>query len=192
MNYRDGLHKDIGQVHPVGPEIYVMPMWTEDYCAYLVEQVEAQHAFKRGQGYAGTGENKKIRTTDVRLDDLPQVYEGYVHTFNNLLHNIIKKIWLVKLDHSDAFFTRYTMDGQRQLLPHMDHSSIVSMTIKLNQDYEGGSLHFIRQKLANTHMPVGHLVFFPSGCTHIHEVTPLTGGKRYAITFWTQPRPPAA
>ncbi len=187
MNYRDGLHKDIGKVQPAGPEIYVMPMWTVDYCAYVVEKVEQQHEFKQGQGYVGLGENPKIRSTDVKLKDLPDVHQGYLQTYNNLLRNIIKRIWLVQVDHSDAFVTRYTMDTQTRLLPHMDQSSIVSMTIKLNSAFTGGALHFIRQKLVNTDVPVGYISFFPSGCTHIHEVLPLKSGKRYAITFWTKP-----
>jgi hypothetical protein len=188
MNYRDGLHKDLGKVQPAGAEMYVMPMWTEAYCAYVVEQVEAKHEFRRGQGYSSDGENPKIRTTDVKLDEMPDVHQGYLQTYNNLLRNIIKKVWLVQVDHSDAFVTRYTMDSQTRLLPHMDQSSIVSMTIKLNQDFTGGALHFIRQNLVNSDVPVGFISFFPSGCTHVHEVLPLKSGKRYAITFWTKPR----
>jgi len=187
MDYREGLHKDIGKVNPVGPELYVMPMWTEDYCRYVVEQAEAQHQFKLGQGYEGRDETDKIKTTDVKLAELPNVYEGYRQTYAGLLQAVIKKIWLVTLDHSDAFITRYTMDSQVRLHRHIDHSSVVSMTIKLNNDYSGGELHFVRQKLVNSHVPVGHICFFPSGCTHIHEVLPLKSGKRYAITFWTKP-----
>ncbi len=191
MKYRDGLHKDIGKVESAGPEIFVMPLWTEEYCAYIVERVEQEHAFHRGEGYASPSEHKAIKTTDVKLSDLPDVFGGYMRTYNNLLRKIIKKIWLVSVDHADAFFTRYTMDSQIQLLPHIDQSSIVSMTIKLNRDYEGGELHFVRQKLVNDKVPVGYLTFFPSGCTHVHEVLPLKRGKRYAITFWTKPHVPA-
>jgi hypothetical protein len=117
---------------------------------------------------------------NVKLSDLPDVFGGYMRTYDNLLRNIIKKIWLVSVDHADAFITRYTMDSQVQLLPHIDQSSIVSMTIKLNRGYEGGELHFVRQKLVNDKVPVGYLAFFPSGCTHVHEVLPLKSGKRYA------------
>jgi hypothetical protein len=191
MDYREGLHKDIGKVEPSGPELYVMPMWTEDYCRYIVERAESQHQFRHGQGYEGLGENKKIKTTDVRLNDLPEVQQGYLQTYNGLLRKIIKKIWLVQLDHSDAFVTRYTMDSQTRLLRHIDQSSVVSMTIKLNSEFTGGALHFVRQNLVNTEVPVGHICFFPSGCTHIHEVLPLKSGKRYAITFWTKPHQPS-
>lgn len=191
MKYRDGLHKDIGKVTQAGPEIFVMPMWTEAYCAYIVERVEAERDFRRGQGYSGIGEHDKIKTTDVKLCDLPDVFAGYLRTYQNMLRNIIKKIWLVSVDHDDAFITRYTMDSQIQLLPHIDQSSIVSMTLKLNRDYEGGELHFVRQDLVNDKVPIGHLTFFPSGCTHVHQVLPLKSGKRYAITCWTKPHVPA-
>ena len=160
MDYREGLHKDIGKVEPSGSELYVMPMWTEDYCRYIVERVESQHQFRHGQGYQGLGENKKIKTTDVRLSELPEVQQGYLQTYNGLLR-------------------------------HIDQSSVVSMTIKLNNEFTGGALHFVRQNLVNTEVPVGHICFFPSGCTHIHEVLPLKSGKRYAITFWTKPHQPS-
>ena len=191
MDYRDGLHKDIGKVEPAGPDLFVMPMWTEEYCRHIVERAEAQHQFQVGQGYEGTGENQKIKTTDVKLNELPDVHMGYLHTYKGLLQEVIKRIWLVTLDHSDAFITRYTMDSQIRLRRHIDQSSVVSMTIKLNDEYTGGELHFVRQKLVNTQVPVGHICFFPSGCTHIHEVLPLKSGKRYAITFWTKPHQPA-
>ncbi len=190
MEYRDGLHKDIGKVEMAGPDIYVMPMWTEAYCSYIVERAEAQHDFKRGVGYDGTGEHDAIKSTDVKLSEIPDAFQGYLQTFDQYLRQIIKKVWLVTLDHNDAFITRYTMDSQTQLLPHIDQSSIVSMTIRLNDAYEGGALHFMRQKLENSKLPVGYITFFPSGCTHIHEVRPLKSGKRYAITFWTQPQIP--
>ncbi len=190
MKYRDGLQEDIGNVRQIGGDIYAMPMWTPEYCAYVVKRVEQEQAFRRGQGYAGTGEHKAIRTTDVKLVQLPDVYKGYLHTYHHLLREIIKKIWLVALDPSDAFVTRYTMSTQTNLLQHIDQSSIASMTIKLNDDYTGGALYFPRQKLSNESVPVGDMVFFPSGCTHVHEVLPLESGKRFAITFWTQPHVP--
>ena len=142
MKYRDGLHKDIGKVTQAGPEIFVMPMWTEEYCAYIVERVEEEREFRRGQGYSGIGEHQKIKTTDVKLNDLPDVFAGYLRTYQNLLSKIIKKIWLVAVDHDDAFITRYTMDSQVQLLPHIDQSSIVSMTVKLNQGLRGRGASF--------------------------------------------------
>jgi hypothetical protein len=191
MDYRAGLHKDIGKVEPAGPELFVMPMWTEDYCRHIVERLENQHQFLLGQGYQAFGENTKIKTTDVKLTDLPDVHSGYLKTYDSLLQKVIQKIWLVVLNHSDAFFTRHSMDSQTRLRPHIDDSSVVSMTIKLNNEFTGGALNFVRQNLVNTQVPVGHICFFPSGCTHIHEVLPLESGKRYAITFWTKPRPPA-
>ncbi len=187
MNYQEGLHPDIGKVEQAGPDIYVMPMWTEDYCAYVIEQAEQNHKFARGSGYAGIVENPKIKTTDVKLNELPDIFQGYLQSYQSLLRGIIKKIWLVTVDHADAFITRYTMDTQTRLLPHMDHSSIVSMTIKLNKDFTGGGLRFVRQNLVTAKVPVGYLCFFPGGCTHVHEVLPLTSGRRYAITFWTKP-----
>ncbi len=191
MRYQDGLHKDIGRVETAGPDIFVMPMWTEDYCAHVIEQAEKNQDFRFGSGYAGAGESDKIKTRDAKLSALPEVFEGYLQTYETLLRKIIKKVWLVQLEHSDAFITRYSLDTQTRLLPHIDQSSIVSMTIRLNDDYQGGALRFVRQNLLNSQVPIGYICFFPSGVTHIHEVLPLTQGTRYAITFWTKPPAPS-
>ncbi|MDX1401390.1 MAG: 2OG-Fe(II) oxygenase [Kiloniellales bacterium] len=191
MKYQEGLREGIGQVRQIGPEVFAMPMWSADYCKYVIKRVEEEQAFHRGQGYAGIGEHGAIKTTDVKLNRLRDVHAGYLRTYNNLLAKIIKKIWLVGVDPSDAFVTRYTMSSQTRLLRHIDQSSIVSMTLKLNDDYEGGELSFPRQNLTNKDVPIGDMVFFPSGCTHVHEVLPLISGKRYAITFWTKPHVPA-
>ena len=56
----------------------------------------------------------------------------------------------------------------------------LSMSINLNEDFEGGDLVFydcdpIEQK-------TGNIIFFPSYLPH--EVTPVTKGTRYSLVMW--------
>ena len=60
----------------------------------------------------------------------------------------------------------------------------VSASIKLNDDYEGGELHFPRQGVTNRTLGIGEVVSWPSLVTHPHETLPLRTGTKYALTIW--------
>jgi predicted 2-oxoglutarate/Fe(II)-dependent dioxygenase YbiX len=79
---------------------------------------------------------------------------------------------------------RYSMDTQRTLGHHTD-ASLVTGSVKLNDDYEGATLIFPRQNVTNRDIPVGKMILFPGQVTHGHYVDPLTSGTKYSATFWT-------
>jgi predicted 2-oxoglutarate/Fe(II)-dependent dioxygenase YbiX len=63
--------------------------------------------------------------------------------------------------------------------PHRD----VSALYYLNDDFEGGEIVFEQHGLAiKPHR--GLLVVFPSDRHHVHEVLPVTAGKRYSVQMW--------
>lgn len=57
-----------------------------------------------------------------------------------------------------------------------------AITINLNEDYEGGDLRFLEFGHQTYRMPPGDAIVF--SCSLLHEVTPMTHGRRYAfLTF---------
>jgi predicted 2-oxoglutarate/Fe(II)-dependent dioxygenase YbiX len=59
----------------------------------------------------------------------------------------------------------------------------------LNEDYEGGdlvlhSVHHSDGSIVKLHPATGGMVLFPSDIRFLHEVTPLTKGKRYSVVGW--------
>lgn len=59
----------------------------------------------------------------------------------------------------------------------------VSGVLYLNDDYEGGELHFPRQGL--TYKPrAGSLILFPSGFSYPHASLPVIRGTKYAVVTW--------
>jgi predicted 2-oxoglutarate/Fe(II)-dependent dioxygenase YbiX len=62
----------------------------------------------------------------------------------------------------------------------------VSASIKLNDDYEGAVLEFPRQKFANSDVPVGDVIAWPSLVTHPHASSQLTRGVKYSLTIWCE------
>ncbi|HAI39088.1 MAG TPA: hypothetical protein DCM40_13690, partial [Maribacter sp.] len=88
----------------------------------------------------------------------------------------------------DAFTMRYAMDTQTTLGFHTD-ASLVTGSVKLNDDYVGAELIFPHQSFSNKDVPVGHCLLFPSQVTHGHKVDTLKSGIKYSLTMWTSRYP---
>ena len=66
-----------------------------------------------------------------------------------------------------------------------DTSSLrkISVTVLLNDSYEGGKLAFdILPELSENYPEIGDMIIFPSYLTH--KVEPITSGVRWALTGW--------
>ena len=85
----------------------------------------------------------------------------------------------------DAFIIKYEMNMQRELPLHND-ASLVTGSIKLNDDYMGGQLCFPRQEFTNEDIPVGKCILFPGQVTHGHTSVPILDGTKYSLTIWSQ------
>ena len=76
-------------------------------------------------------------------------------------------------EHTDSMPGSPTVYGQR----------LLSAILYLNDDYEGGELHFPRQGL--TYNPkAGSLVLFPSNFCYPHASRPVRRGTKYAVVTW--------
>ena len=81
------------------------------------------------------------------------------------------------------------VDGSVRIHPHTGRKlrTDVSATLFLNEpdDYDGGELvvhdAFGAQRVK---LPAGHMAVYPA--TSLHEVTPITRGRRLASFFWIQ------
>ena len=84
----------------------------------------------------------------------------------------------------DAFIIRYSMDTQRSLKRHHD-ASLVTGSVKLNDEYTGGELQFPRQGITNKDIPVGKCLLFPGQVSHPHLSSELESGVKYSLTIWS-------
>ena len=84
----------------------------------------------------------------------------------------------------DGFVMRYAMNTQRKLNLHTD-ASLVTGSVKLNDNYEGAELVFPRQGISNKDIPIGKCILFPGTVTHGHECTELKSGVKYSLTMWS-------
>ena len=127
----------------------------------------------------------KFPAQEIRLKEL-KLWEEMEKHWEKYLYPIIEKYWwpMEMYGMRDAFVMRYAMDTQRKLNLHTD-ASLVTGSVKLNDDYEGADLVFPRQSISNKDIPVGKCILFPGTVTHGHECTELKSGVKYSLTMWS-------
>ena len=92
----------------------------------------------------------------------------------------------LKIDNDEGYSLNRYEPGQ-EYKEHSDDGPevhrVVSLILYLNNDYEGGELHFRRQNV--TIKPeAGDLLLFPSCYTHPHQALPVKSGIKYSIVTW--------
>jgi hypothetical protein len=130
-------------------------------------------------------EGDKFPAQEIRVRKLG-LWDELEWVWKEQLGKVAEKKW-TPMEHMglrDAFTMRYSMDTQTSLGFHTD-ASLVTGSVKLNDDYEGAELIFPHQNFSNKDVPVGHCILFPSQVTHGHKVEPLKSGVKYSLTMWT-------
>ena len=79
-----------------------------------------------------------------------------------------------------SFIVKYSMDGQKELGSHHD-SSTYTVSICLNNDFEGGGCQFVRQNRSIINKDIGSVIIHPGRLTHYHKGLPITSGVRYIM-----------
>lgn len=109
-------------------------------------------------------------------EDSKKAQEGPVEEYRRVFG-------LAPLNYWESFnFVRYGKDQHFQV--HSDHGysyiCVLSSVGYINDDYEGGELHF--DKLGLTFKPkAGDLYLFPSSYIYSHAAMPVTSGTKYSI-----------
>ena len=162
----------------VAKDILVVPFLSEQQCKNIIAKSEAV-------GGWGAMEGDKFPAQEIRADKLGMWKELEV-AWEDYLGKVAESKW-TPMEHiglRDAFTMRYAMDTQTSLGFHTD-ASLVTGSVKLNEDYEGAELVFPHQNFSNINVPLGHCILFPSAVTHGHKVNPLISGVKYSLTRWT-------
>jgi len=131
----------------------------------------------------------KFPAQEIRMR-LLNLWDELERHWEKNLYPIIEKYWhpMEMYGLRDAFVMRYAMDTQRKLNLHTD-ASLVTGSVKLNDDYEGAELIFPRQNFSNKDIPIGKCILFPGTVTHGHACTELQSGVKYSLTMWTSRYP---
>ena len=162
----------------ISDDMLLIDFMSADMCQKMISLSE-KHTFKSLSYDKVKGQELRLREFGL-WDELEDHWNTniypIVHEFWNPCH-----MWGMR----DAFLIKYEMDKQKDLPLHND-ASLVTGSVKLNDDYEGGVLEFPRQKLSNKDIPIGKCILFPGQVTHGHLSTPITEGTKYSLTIWSQ------
>ena len=167
-------------IKEIAPDILHSPFLTKAFCSTLLD-------------FATTFENWTQNEHDIYSTHdlhLKKEAEAFYYIIEEALHEklfpIVARWWETDaFEVSNMFIVKYSEDTQTGLKYHHD-SSHISMSIKLNDDYEGGVLNWPHKDYDNSEVSIGDILFWPSKVTHLHGTTPLTKGEKYAITIWTE------
>ena len=162
----------------IGPEMLLIDYKTPEQCQRWID-ISEEH------GGWNPHPDDQFPSHDIHLKELGLWEEAEEH-WKKVVGPIIDNYW--KPMHHEhlrkAFTMKYSPDTQKTLGLHND-SSQVTGSVKLNDDYEGATLHWPRQNINNKDIPVGKMILFPGMVTHGHYVDELTRGTKYSATFWT-------
>ena len=158
-------------------DIILIDFMSKDMCENMISLAEDK-TFNIMEG-------DKVPSQDLRLKETG-LWNQLKEHWNRIVYEIVYDYWnpCHMYGLRDAFIIKYEMDKQRSLRLHND-ASLVTGSVKLNDDYEGGLLEFPRQGITNKDVPVGKCILFPGQVTHGHTSTELLSGTKYSLTIWS-------
>ena len=161
----------------LSPDILLIDFMSKDMCEDMISLAEDKQ-FRIMEG-------DKVPSQDLRLKEFGQ-WEKLKKHWNEIVYEIVYEYWhpCHMWGLRDAFIIKYEMDKQRELRVHND-ASLVTGSVKLNDDYTGGLLEFPRQGISNKDIPVGKCLLFPGQVTHGHSSSLLESGTKYSLTIWS-------
>ncbi|HEY5236371.1 MAG TPA: hypothetical protein VIJ14_09355, partial [Rhabdochlamydiaceae bacterium] len=157
-----------GFPYNVGESILVVPFWKEEFCKKVIEAAEWHGGFAPLPEDAKTGNapGQELRISQFSPWLLSRYKEHWLNYLKGPICSFYRYSYMFDrgLDcFRDPFLVKYSMDGQKNMKEHHD-SSLLSIMIKLNSDFEGTDLIFPRQGWSNYDVPVGWGVIFPGQC----------------------------
>ena len=186
----DAMTKSVKQVTPmlylpsykgvdiIEKDMLVCDFMTQTQCEDLIAAADRNGAWEPLPG-------DKFPAQEIRMKELG-MFETLERNWEKNLYPIIQQYWtpMEMYGLRDAFVMRYAMDTQTSLSHHCD-ASMVTGSVKLNDDYDGADLIYHRQGVSNKDIPVGRCILFPGMVTHGHECMELQRGVKYSLTMWS-------
>jgi predicted 2-oxoglutarate/Fe(II)-dependent dioxygenase YbiX len=170
---------------------------SDDICDRIVE--EYSNSFEWNHS---TVDNNSVNFDIRKCDSIPISHEfilsnnlEYRKNLDNLIYESVKK---AKDRYLEKFKNLYvTADTGYDLLKYeegdfyIQHTDscgttsnrIISCSIQLNDDYDGGEFAFFNREMM-IRSKKGSMIMFPSNFMFPHEIMPIIRGTRYAIITW--------
>jgi len=172
------------KVEEVATDILCIEYWKPEFCKLIIDTADQINKYESNPVDPVPGQ-------ELRIDVISQeFYASFCKHWKQIIQPILAEYFMLPSEQwfmgwKVPFIIKYEMSKQRYLRPHMD-GSLVTGTVRLNDEYTGGDLVFPRQKYRNTLVPVGSMLIWPSSIQHIHYSDELMSGTKYSLVSWTK------
>tara|TARA_R100000742_G_C4279628_1_gene104823 strand:- start:1100 stop:2980 length:1881 start_codon:yes stop_codon:yes gene_type:complete len=173
------VYTQTDQYELLGPDMILVDYMSPNMCHEMIRRADEY-------GQWGSLSYDKFPAQEIRLKKI-SLWEEMAEHWQDILNPIIERFWhpMEMYGMRDAFVMRYAMNTQTNLALHND-ASLVTGSVKLNDNYQGADLEFPRQKFSNKDIPVGKCILFPGQVSHGHTCTELKSGVKYSLTMWSK------
>jgi len=172
------------KVEEVATDILCIEYWKPEFCKIITDTADQINQYE-------SRPEDPVPGQELRIDRISRdLYISFCKHWKQVIQPILSEFYMLPTEQwfmgwRIPFIIKYEMNKQRYLRPHMD-GSLVTGTVRLNDEYTGGDLVFPRQKYRNTHVPVGSMLVWPSSIQHIHYSDELKSGTKYSLVAWTK------
>ena len=159
-------------------DMLLVDFMTQDQCERLIDIADNNGAW-------GSLDYDKFPAQEIRMKELG-LWEQLEEHWNTHIVPTVEQYWkpIQMYGLRDGFVMKYALDTQVSLNLH-HHASLVTGSVKLNDDYTGAELIYPRQGITNKDIPVGKMLLFPGAVSHGHECLSLKSGIKYSLTIWS-------
>ena len=166
-----------------GHDIYSVPLFTEEFCSTMLDEIEnmkAQFSFAPNEG-----EDELRQIPEIVLHEkCPELFNSMLGVVFNVMNPIFMSIWQRYSNAAASIqIANYNIQDKKQGAWHHDQTADISVVVPLNTgNYIGGGTEFHNRTTVEP-LPNGHALFFPS-FTHMHRGLPVEeDGDRYLLVF---------
>ncbi|GMH89261.1 hypothetical protein TrVE_jg3162 [Triparma verrucosa] len=173
------------------------PIITPYECSNIL-QILSSHITTALSGTWSTVRSSSVPTTDVAVEDIPQLRNWLRVLMEERLWPILNVTFPFLVDSTtltsesesrmrlhDAFIVRYSSEDGSLSLPEHSDTSAISFTVSLGGEYEGGGTWF-----DDLEKDVGKVISTPPGCCTAfagplrHAGYPITSGTRIILVLF--------
>lgn len=160
---------------------FSFPLFSDRYCKFLMDEGDRLNKWGENKGDPYTA----FETDLFRLNPHIAKYHRDIvclKVLNSVLAGLFDGYTADKVQNS--FLIKYTLDTCLKMDSHHDEKSLVSISINLNEEFEGGGISFVRQPETVICPQKGHAAMFSGNPFATHRARPITAGLRYVMVYW--------
>ena len=178
MKLIDGIDKNIGEFKYLDKDTIITPFFTNKYCDYLIENFEKTGWEMDDNGNYDTYLSKIEGGKDACKDFMQVIKEKIEpEIVKNWTKAIKGRLWKY---YPVPFGKKFSTEGQTELNLHVDNS-LMTLFIKLNDNFGGCETVFPRQNWNTSQLNKGSMIVIPGVITHPHYTNKLEWGVKYSL-----------